>query len=185
MKHGLLLPAILLCAAAPAWAQQTRPLSGRVLDAATGEGLAGVTVLVKNTTTGTSTNSDGQFTLSVPATDEVQLTISYIGYVTQTVSAKDQSDVKINLAADTKALDEVVVIGYGQVKKSDVTGAIVSVKEEDLKKIPAANVMETLQGRLPGVDITNSSGSAGGAVNITVRGNRSILASNGPLFIVD
>ncbi|WP_375436498.1 SusC/RagA family TonB-linked outer membrane protein, partial [uncultured Hymenobacter sp.] len=185
MKHGLLLPAILLCAAAPAWAQQTRQLSGKVLDAATGEGLAGVTVLVKNTTNGASTNPDGQFTLSVPATGEVQLTVSYIGYVTQTVTAKDQGDLSIRLSSDTKALDEVVVIGYGQVKKSDVTGSIVSVKEEDLKKVPVANVMESLQGRLPGVDITSAGGSAGAAVNITVRGNRSINASNGPLFIVD
>lgn len=185
MKHGLLLPAILLCAAAPAWAQQTRQLSGQVLDAASGEGLAGVTVLVKGTTNGASTNMDGQFTLNVPATGEVQLTISYIGYVTQTVTAKDQSNLKVRLASDTKALDEVVVIGYGQVKKSDVTGAIVSVKEEDIKKTPAANVMESLQGRLPGVDITRSSGSATSGVNVTVRGNRSLTANNGPLFIVD
>ncbi|MDF7810852.1 TonB-dependent receptor [Hymenobacter sp. YC55] len=186
MKHGLLLPAILLCAAAPAWAQQTRQLSGQVLDAATGEGLAGVTVLVKGTTNGASTNMDGQFTLSVPATtSEVQLTISYIGYVTQTVTAKDEANLKVRLASDTKALDEVVVIGYGQVKKSDVTGAIVSVKEEDIKKTPAANVMESLQGRLPGVDITRSSGSATSGVNVTVRGNRSLTANNGPLFIVD
>ncbi|UOQ67684.1 SusC/RagA family TonB-linked outer membrane protein [Hymenobacter volaticus] len=185
MKHGLLLPAILLCAAAPAWAQQTRQISGQVLDDATGEGLAGVTVLVKGTTNGASTNMDGQFTLSVPTTGEVQLTISYIGYVTQTVTAKDQGSLKVRLASDTKALDEVVVIGYGQVKKSDVTGAIVSVKEEDIKKTPAANVMESLQGRLPGVDITRSSGSATSGVNVTVRGNRSLTANNGPLFIVD
>ncbi|MBO0356394.1 TonB-dependent receptor [Hymenobacter sp. BT186] len=185
MKHSLLLPAILLCAAAPAWAQQTRQLSGQVLDAKTGEGLAGVTVLVKGTTNGASTGADGQFTLSVPTTGEVQLTVSYIGYVTQTVTAKGDGNLNIRLASDTKALDEVVVIGYGQVKKSDVTGAIVSVKEEDIKKTPAANVMESLQGRLPGVDITRSSGSATSGVSVTVRGNRSLTANNGPLFIVD
>lgn len=175
----------MLCAAAPAWAQQTRQLSGQVLDAKTGEGLAGVTVLVKGTTNGASTGADGQFTLSVPTTGEVQLTVSYIGYVTQTVTAKGTGNLNIRLASDTKALDEVVVIGYGQVKKSDVTGAIVSVKEEDIKKTPAANVMESLQGRLPGVDITRSSGSATSGVNVTVRGNRSLTANNGPLFIVD
>jgi TonB-linked SusC/RagA family outer membrane protein len=175
----------MLCAAAPAWAQQTRQLSGQVLDAKTGEGLAGVTVLVKGTTNGASTNPDGQFTLSVPTAGNVQLTISYIGYVTQTVSPGSGDAVKVRLLADTKALDEVVVIGYGQVKKSDVTGAIVSVKEEDIKKTPAANVMESLQGRLPGVDITRSNGSATSGVSVTVRGNRSLTANNGPLFIVD
>ncbi|WP_033369783.1 SusC/RagA family TonB-linked outer membrane protein [Hymenobacter norwichensis] len=185
MKHSLLLPALMLCAAAPAWAQQTRQLSGQVLDAKTGEGLAGVTVLVKGTTNGASTNPDGQFTLSVPATGSVQLTISYIGYVTQTVSPGSNDAVKVRLLADTKALDEVVVIGYGQVKKSDVTGAIVSVKEEDIKKTPAANVMESLQGRLPGVDIARTNGSATSGVSVTVRGNRSLTANNGPLFIVD
>jgi len=185
MKHSLLLPAILLSTAVPAWAQQTRQLSGQVLDAKTGEGLAGVTVLVKGTTNGASTGADGQFALSVPTTGEVQLTISYIGYVTQTVTAKSQGNLNIRLASDTKALDEVVVIGYGQVKKSDVTGAIVSVKEEDIKKTPAANVMESLQGRLPGVDITRTNGSATSGVSVTVRGNRSLTANNGPLFIVD
>jgi TonB-linked SusC/RagA family outer membrane protein len=185
MKHSLLLPAILLCAAAPAWAQQTRQLTGQVLDAKTGEGLAGVTVLVKGTTNGASTGADGQFTLSVPSTDAVQLTVSYIGYVTQTVTAKGEGNLNIRLASDTKALDEVVVIGYGQVKKSDVTGAIVSVKEEDIKKTPAANVMESLQGRLPGVDIARTNGSATSGVSVTVRGNRSLTANNGPLFIVD
>ncbi|MCB2378321.1 TonB-dependent receptor [Hymenobacter sp. BT635] len=185
MKNWLLVIVLLLGWAGHASAQQTRQLTGQVLDDANGQGLPGVTVVVKGTTIGTGTDGSGNFSLSLPEGTEPTLVFSYVGYVASTVTADNSNTLKVRLKTDQKALDEVVVIGYGQVKKSDVTGSIVSVKEEDLKKIPAANVMETLQGRLPGVDITSAGGSAGAAVNITVRGNRSILASNGPLFIVD
>ncbi|TGE23116.1 SusC/RagA family TonB-linked outer membrane protein [Hymenobacter metallicola] len=185
MKNWLLLIGLLLGLAGHARAQQARQLSGQVLDEASGQGLPGVTVVVKNTTIGASTDGSGNFSLAVPAGTEPTLVLSYVGYLAQTVTVDNTNSITVKLKTDQKALDEVVVIGYGEVKKSDVTGSIVSVKEEDLKKVPAANVMETLQGRLPGVDITSAGGSAGAAVNITVRGNRSILASNGPLFIVD
>ncbi|PJJ48096.1 SusC/RagA family TonB-linked outer membrane protein [Hymenobacter chitinivorans] len=185
MKNWLLTMVLLLGLAGHAWAQQARQLTGQVLDEASGQGLPGVTVVVKGTTIGTGTDGSGNFSLNLPAGTEPTLVLSYVGYLAQTVTVDNSNTIKVRLKTDQKALDEVVVIGYGEVKKSDVTGAIVSVKEADLKKIPAANVMETLQGRLPGVDITSASGSAGAAVNIAVRGNRSILASNGPLFIVD
>jgi TonB-linked SusC/RagA family outer membrane protein len=186
MRQGLLLGALLAATSATlAQAQQTRQLAGRVQDATTGEGLPGVTVIVKGSTIGASTNEQGAFVLSVPDGSDVTLVVSYVGYLTETVNAGRQDNLTVKLRTDQKALDEVVVIGYGAVKRSDVTGAIVSVKEEDLKKVPVANVMESLQGRLPGVDITRSSGSASSAVNITVRGNRSLTANNGPLFIVD
>jgi TonB-linked SusC/RagA family outer membrane protein len=184
MKSRLLFPTLLLCAAAPAWAQTTRPLTGQILDDS-GAGLPGVTVVVQNTNLGATTDPNGRFSLNIPGGDNVVLTISYIGFATQTINVGTQTTLKVNLKSAEKALDDVVVIGYGQVKKSDVTGSIVSVKEEDLKKVPTANVMESLQGRLPGVDIVSGGGSAGAPVNITVRGNRSINASNGPLFIVD
>jgi TonB-dependent SusC/RagA subfamily outer membrane receptor len=184
MKSRLLFPTLLLCATAPAWAQTTRPLTGQILDDS-GAGLPGVTVVVQNTSLGATTDPDGRFSLNIPGGNNVVLTISYIGFATQTINVGTQTTLKVNLKSAEKALDDVVVIGYGQVKKSDVTGSIVSVKEEDLKKVPTANVMESLQGRLPGVDIVSGGGSAGAPVNITVRGNRSINASNGPLFIVD
>ena len=147
----------MLCAAAPAWAQTTRPLTGQILDDA-GAGLPGVTVVVQNTTLGATTDPDGRFALNIPAGSNVVLTISYIGFATQTINVGTQTNLKVSLKSDEKALDDVVVIGYGQVKKSDVTGSIVSVKEEDLKKVPVANVMESLQGRLPGVDIVSAGG---------------------------
>ncbi|WP_078063082.1 SusC/RagA family TonB-linked outer membrane protein [Solirubrum puertoriconensis] len=186
MRQGLLSGALLAVATvASAQAQQTRPLSGRVVDATNGDALPGVTVVVKNSTIGATTNENGEFSLNAPASGDVTLVLSYVGYITETVNAGTQSSINVKLRTDQKAIDEVVVIGYGAVKRSDVTGAIVSVKEEDMKKVPVANVMESLQGRLPGVDITRSSGSASSGVNITVRGNRSLTANNGPLFIVD
>ncbi|QHJ09489.1 SusC/RagA family TonB-linked outer membrane protein [Hymenobacter busanensis] len=185
MKHGVLLTAALAGISTLAAAQQTRPLTGKVLDSASGEALPGVNVVVQNTSIGTVTNESGAFSLNVPEGDAVTLVFSYVGYLPQTVAAGKQSNLSVRLKTDQKALDEVVVIGYGEVKKSDVTGAIVSVKEEDLKKLPTTNVMESLQGRLPGVDITRASGASGAGVNITVRGNRSLTANNGPLFIVD
>ena len=186
MRQGLLLGALLAVTSATlAQAQQTRQVSGRVVDAASGEGLPGVTVVVKGSTTGASTNESGEFTLSVPAGAEATLVLSYVGYLTETVNAGSQSNLTVKLRTDQKALDEVVVIGYGAVKRSDVTGAIVSVKEEDMKKVPVANVMDSLQGSLPGVDITLSSGSASSAVKITVFGICTLTAYKGTLINVE
>ncbi|QDA58589.1 SusC/RagA family TonB-linked outer membrane protein [Hymenobacter jejuensis] len=183
MRKSLLMVLLSLWMGTQAMAQQTHPITGRVLDAATGDGLPGVTVVVKNTTIGTGTDGTGNFSLSVP--DNATLVLSYVGYITETISVGDKTTLSVKLKTDQKALDEVVVIGYGEVKKSDVTGSIVSVNPEDIKKTPSANVMESLQGRLPGVDITRSSGATGAGVNVTVRGNRSLTANNGPLFVVD
>ncbi len=165
-------------------AAQTFEISGKVVDNLNQEELPGVGISVKNSTRGTVTNSEGQFKLSVSKGEVV--VISFVGYETQEKVVRENDKIwSISLISDAKALEEVVVIGYGEVKKSNVTGAIVSVKEADLKTVPTTNVMESLQGKLPGVDITRSSGQAGAGVNIVVRGNRSLTASNSPLFIVD
>ena len=171
-----------LCALANFALAQTRALTGKVQAADTGEPLVGATVAVQSTATGTSTDADGNFRLSVA--DNATVTISYTGYTTQSINIGTQATLTVSLEANA-VLDEVVVIGYGAIKKSNVTGAIVSVKEEDLKRVPTTNVVEALQGKLPGVDITRSSGQAGAGINIAVRGNRSLTASNSPLFIVD
>jgi len=176
---------LLLSSALLSQAQAGRQLKGRVLDKASGAGLPGATVVVENTNNGTSTDADGGFTIQVAGAEPVRLVISYVGYLAQTVTATEGAALSVGLSPDQKSLNEVVVIGYGTQKRSDVTGSIISVKEEDLKKVPVANVMESLQGRLPGVDITRSSGASNSGVNITVRGNRSLTANNGPLFIVD
>jgi TonB-dependent starch-binding outer membrane protein SusC len=157
---------------------------GKVTSSDDNAPLPGVTVMVKGTSIGTSTDNEGIYSLSVPDENGI-LVFSFIGYASQEVNIGARSVVDLVLSADVSELSEVVVIGYGEVKKSNVTGSIVSVKEEDLKRVPVTNVMESLQGNVPGMDITRTSGAAGGNVNVRVRGQRSLLASSEPLYIVD
>jgi len=164
---------------------QTGQIKGTVTDAA-GLPLAGVSIVEKSSGSGAKTDDKGSFTLALRSNArQAVLTVSYVGFKTETVTANVGSPLSLKLERDTKDLDEVVVIGYGTVRKRDLTGSVVSVKGEEIKKVPAANAMESLQGKLPGVDIVRTSGGAGANVSVTVRGNRSIIANNGPLYIVD
>ncbi|GAA3912538.1 SusC/RagA family TonB-linked outer membrane protein [Chitinophaga oryziterrae] len=181
MKKLLMIYWLLLGSAGLALAQ-SHVVKGKVTDASTGDPLVMVNVQLKGTSTGTRTDASGNFSLTLPS-DKGELVFSYLGYQAVTQGVNDNMNVKME--KDNKQLDEVVVIGYGEVKKRDLTGAVVSVKGEELKKVPSTNVMESVQGKLPGVDITKSSGAAGAKINVTVRGNRSIRADNGPLYIVD
>lgn len=184
MKKLLLIYWLLLGSAGMALAQG-QIIKGRVSDAATGEPLVMVNVQLKGSTTGAQTDATGAFSLTVPDARTGVLIFSYLGYQALTQNINGSSNITVKLEKDNKQLDEVVVVGYGEVKKRDLTGAVVSVKGEELKKVPSTNVMESVQGKLPGVDITKSSGAAGAKINVTVRGNRSIRADNGPLYIVD
>ncbi|WPQ66530.1 TonB-dependent receptor [Chitinophaga sancti] len=167
------------------WAfAQTHVIKGKVTDATTGEPLIMVSVQLKGTTTGTQTDASGNFSINVPNPQGV-LTFTYMGYEALSRNIDGNTSLNIAMTKDNKQLDEVVVIGYGEVKKRDLTGSVVSVKGAELKKVPTTNVMESVQGKLPGVDITKSSGASGAKINVTVRGNRSIRADNGPLYIVD
>jgi len=167
-------------------AAQNRTISGRVADSKNGETLIGVSVKVKGTNQGTSTDSNGKFTLSVPTSStNLILVFNYVGFETQEVNGGNQTVFNIKLVSDETALNEVVVIGYGTVKKRDLTGSVVSVKGEDIAKVPSANPLESIQGKVPGVDITRNSGAASSGVSINIRGTRSITAANGPLIIVD
>ena len=183
MKTIYLICLLLLGCSSRAIAQ-THTVKGQVTDAVTGDALPLVSVQVKGTTSGTQTDTHGNFSIQVPDGKKTELLFSYIGYSSVTLAA-DNVNMTIKMEPNNKKLDEIVVVGYGMVKKRDLTGAVVSVKGEELKKVPSTNVMEAVQGKLPGVDITRSSGAAGAKVNVTVRGNRSITASNGPLYIVD
>lgn len=159
-----------------------KPISGTITDES-GKPLVGVSVLVKGSSRGTTTNSKGEYTIDAEENDV--LVFSYVGYEPQEFKVGGNSSYSISLASVKKDLETVVVIGYGQVKKRDLTGSVVSVKAEEIKKVPSSNIMESLQGKLPGADIVRMNGSASSGVNITIRGNRSITAGNGPLFIVD
>ncbi|WP_324680035.1 TonB-dependent receptor [Hymenobacter sp. GOD-10R] len=161
-----------------------RVITGFVTDEKN-EPLPGVTVVVKSTKQGATTDVAGKFQVTVPETGEVVLTFSYIGYKSQDIVVGNRKTITLALAPSTNAVDEVVVIGYGAVRKKDLTGAVSQLKGEELKEIPAANVLEAAQGKIAGADITRSSGQTGAAVNINIRGNRSIGGNNSPLIIVD
>ncbi|GGG49739.1 SusC/RagA family TonB-linked outer membrane protein [Hymenobacter glacieicola] len=183
MASGLPLAGALL-APAQAQAQAARTISGKVTDQATGEGIPGVTVLVKGTSAGASTGTDGSFTLQAPA-GGTALVFSAIGYTSVERPIGTNTTFNVPLSTDTKALSEVVVVGYGVQKKSQVTGAISSVDEQSLRDVPVANIGQALQGRAAGVNISSTSTAPGQAPVIRIRGNRSFAGSNDPLLVVD
>ena len=161
---------------------QSKTVSGTVVDQ-TGEPIIGANVVVKGTTNGIITDLDGRFTLSnVP--DKGTISISFIGYQDQEISVAGKTNLQVTLQEDNAMLDEVVVVGYGVQKKSDVTGAMARVGEKELKAMPVKNALEGMQGKTAGVDITSSQrpGEVGG---INIRGVRSIDAEQGPLYVVD
>ncbi|MBQ8990291.1 MAG: TonB-dependent receptor [Prevotella sp.] len=178
--HRLMLTFSFLMLSTLGFAQSK--VSGTVVDAS-GEPVIGASVIVKGTSTGTVTDFDGNFTIpSVPA--NASLEISYIGYKTQTIPVAGKSTINVTLQEDAALLDEVVVVGYGVQKKSDVTGALTRVNEEQLNSRPVSNALEALQGKAAGVDITSSE-RPGTMGSITIRGTRSLNASNSPLYVVD
>lgn len=164
---------------------QSRQITGKVIDKETGLGLRDVSVTERGTYNGTRTDADGNFSLKVSSSGKIDLEVSLVSYGTQVITADPSGPVTISMDKQSKSLDEVVVIGYGTVRKRDLTGSVVSVKGDEVKKVPAGNIMESIQGKVAGVDIVRNNGGAGSNVTVTVRGNRSIIAGNGPLYIVD
>lgn len=164
-----------------AHAQQT--ITGVVKDSSTGESLLGATVLVKGTTSGTVTDIDGRYSLRVPDLQGT-LVFSFVGYQAQEVEIRGQSIINVQLRVSELMLGETVVIGYGTVRKSDLTGSVAVVSSEELNKIPASNFTRALQGRAPGVMVTQS-GSPGGGAQIRVRGIGSINQSPNPIYVID
>ena len=167
---------------------QTKVITGNVSDQSNIP-IIGASVSVKGTTNGTITDLDGNFTLSV--TDGATLEVSYIGYISQSVSTTGRSDVKITLREDTQMIDEVVVVGYGVQKKSDVTGAMVRIGSDEIKAMPVQNALQAMQGKTAGVDITSNE-RPGEIGNIRIRGERSMIRDeegnyigNSPLYVVD
>ncbi|WP_084708890.1 SusC/RagA family TonB-linked outer membrane protein [Siansivirga zeaxanthinifaciens] len=158
----------------------SQTISGTVT--ADGQPLPGATVLIKGMTKGTSTDFDGNYILE--ASPQSTLVFSYVGYATQSVLVGNQKTINVNLVADNK-LDEVVVIGYGTQRKSDLTGAVSSISSEDIASLPVARVDQALQGRAAGVQVTQTSGAPGAGTSIRVRGGNSITGNNQPLWVVD
>ncbi|WP_320934899.1 TonB-dependent receptor [Bacteroides nordii] len=165
-------------------AQAVSSIMGKVLDS-TGESVIGASVLVKGTTSGTITDIDGNFKLdNVPS--NATLVVSYIGYQTQEIPVAGKKNFTVKLADDTQTLEEVVVVGYGVQRKSDLTGSVASIKAADaIKSAPSADITSALQGRLAGVSIMSSSGQPGSSATIRIRGTNSIKGDSGPLVVID
>lgn len=162
--------------------QQKKTVIGTVLDAS-GIPVIGANVMVKGTTNGSITDMDGKFTLEVP--EGAVLEVSYIGYTTQNVKVGNQKSISVILKEDTQALDEVVVVGYGTMKKSDITGSVTSVKSEDMLKRNPVNLGQGLQGAAAGVSVMRTSGDPEGGVSIRIRGVATVNGSSDPLYVVD
>ena len=163
--------------------QQTKTVEGKVIDS-NGAALPGVTVVVKGSTNGTVTNLDGFYQLlDVPS--NAILVFSFVGMKSQEISIEGKSQIDVVLEYETIGLEEVVAIGYGTMRKRDVTGAVASVSGEQLTAIPVVNVAQALQGRLPGVNITSQDGRPDAEISIRVRGGGSISQSNDPLVLID
>lgn len=169
---GMLLP---MCVSA-----QQITVQGIVKDQ-TGETVIGASVVEKNTTNGTITGVDGDFSLNVAP--NAVLVVSFVGYKTQEVSVKGQKQFQIILSEDSEMLDEVVVVGYGTMKKSDLTGAVSSIGNKDIKDAPVANLGQAIQGRISGVQIVDA-GKPGDNVSIKIRGLGSINNCD-PLIVID
>ena len=159
------------------------PVKGTVSDEKSNAPLIGVSVVVEGTSNGTITDFNGNFSMEVPSPNSV-IVFTYVGYISQKVNLDGQTNLRVTMAEDTKNLDEVIVVGYGVQKKSLVTGAISSIKAEDIGKINISRAEEALQGRTSGVQVVPVSGAPGAGMNIRIRGVSSNAGSN-PLFIVD
>ena len=185
MKRTLLWSLLFLLAlAGRSWAQ-SRPVSGRVIDKSTNEGLPGVSVIVKGTTTGTATDADGRFALNV-ASAAATLQFKYLGYVTAEQVVGGSATMDISLAVDNKQLDEVTVTALGISREKRALGfAVAEVKAEQVVQKSEPDLLRTLTGKVPGVNIISSSGVPGASSRITIRGNSSFFGENQPLFVVD
>lgn len=183
MRKVLLLGFTLLFVNAMAFGQN-RVITGTVISGEDNLPIPGASVLVKGTTVGVATDLDGKFSINVPS-DRNILIVSFVGLETQELNIGNQSIMSITLRQDMKSLQEVIVVGYGEMTKREVTGAISSVSSEDIKNLPVAGIDQAIQGRAAGVLVSSASGTPGGAISINVRGTASISASNEPLYVVD
>ncbi|NIG56934.1 TonB-dependent receptor [Chitinophaga sp. Cy-1792] len=164
-------------------AAQSKKITGRVLDARDNSPLPGVTVQIKGSSTGTQTGPDGSY--SIDAAPGSTLVFSFIGYTQQQKLVGNTPTVNMTLSTDTKSLQDVVVIGYGTQKRSDLTGSVASVRAAQLQERPAPSLNQALSGRIPGVQVNTNSGRPGGQTKVRIRGFSSINTSNNPLYVVD
>lgn len=186
MKKVSMITFLMLLVVQGIVAQVLRNITGKVVDV-NDDALVGATVSVPSQSLGTVTDLDGNFSLKVPSAT-VSLSVNYLGYKSQTVNIVGKNVVNVKLEENKSLLDEVVVVGYGVQRRKDVTGAVISVKPDDLKNMPSTNIMQSLQGKLPGLNITNSSNNVSddnSGLSFRVRGRHSINSDASPLIILD
>ncbi len=183
-RISLLLLGVFLLFSGKMYAQDEATVSGIVVDAETQAPLPGVTVFEKGTNNGTATNFDGEYNLEL-SNQEATLVFSFVGFITQEVNVNGRTAINITLQVDSNSLDEVVVIGYGTTRKSDLTGSVVSISGNNLTEQARSSVAETLTGRLAGVQVLSTEGSPDAEINIRIRGNGSLTQDSSPLIIVD
>lgn len=160
-------------------------ITGKVTDG-NGQGIPGTSVSLKGTTLGTNTDTDGNFRLQIPeGTSSPTLVFSYVGYATQEIAVGSQTTINVQLKDDSRALSEVVVVGYGTQKRSDITGSVASVPKGRLSQLPVTNVLQAVQGSVAGVNISQPSSVPGASPSTTIRGQNSINANSGPFVVVD
>ncbi|SBV90535.1 TonB-linked outer membrane protein, SusC/RagA family [uncultured Dysgonomonas sp.] len=162
--------------------QKRTPVSGKIVDEKE-EAIIGASVKVKGTNIGTITDTDGSFSLDVP--DGATLTVTYIGFNPQDIKVEGRTNFRITLSEDAKLLDEVVVVGYGTMKKSDLTGSITSLKAEDIIESRSLSFVNAMQGKMAGVQISSASGELGASSRISIRGANSVYGSSLPLYVID
>ncbi|MCK8495950.1 MULTISPECIES: TonB-dependent receptor [Spirosoma] len=158
-------------------------VSGKVTSDA-GEALPGVSVVIKGTTTGTVTDVNGNFTLTVPDNNAV-LVFSFVGFVGQEVPVNNRTTLNVTLATDVKSLSEVVVVGYGTQRRQELTTAVTSVNSQSIERQPVAGFDQALQGQAPGIQVTSPTGAPGAGINVRIRGNNSVSLTNSPLYVID
>lgn len=163
--------------------QALRSIKGTITDEK-GQTLPGATVIVKGTTIGTITDVDGKFSLEVPE-DAKALIVSFVGYKSEEVAIEGRSVINVGLEVNTATLEEIVVVGYGEVEMRDLTGSVAQVKAEELQTIPVYNMEQALKARAAGVRVTQNSGQPGGRIEVRIRGGNSMLGDNQPLYVVD
>jgi TonB-linked SusC/RagA family outer membrane protein len=181
LKHLLNAFLLFLFIEGVCFAQQ-KSITGTVIGT-DNEPLPGVTVIIKGTSQGTITDPDGKF--SIEATEDNVLVFSFVGYLTEEIDVGAKTVIDLAMVEDLIGIEEVVVVGYGTVRKSDITGALSSVSSEQIRELPIQNMNQAIQGRAAGVDVFSNNFRPGEAPKIRIRGNRSITASNDPLYILD
>ena len=172
---------LLLLISASAWAQE-RVITGRVTDVA-GNPIPGVNVIIKGTTTGTATDGDGTF--SIEASEKDVLQMSFIGFTPREIAVGTQTRIDVQMEEDVATLEEVVVVGYGEMRRADLTSAQTSISSKDIERTVNTTIEQAIQGRAAGVYVTQNTGAPGGGISVNIRGINSISGSNEPLYVVD